>query len=471
VSKNFGDTCKQLKACTQACGADAAADCENRRLLPHWNENLTDPADDAMINVLLLGSGGREHALAIALAKSPLLETLFVAPGNPGMALIARRASLDISNHFAVADFCKANHVDLVVVGPEAQLVAGIADDLEAQGILVFGPSKAAARLEGSKSFAKEFCCRHGIPSAAYACFDSAAHANAYVREKGAPIVVKADGLAAGKGVIIAASTAEAESAIDKMFSGEFGSAGQTVVVEEFLQGEEVSFFALCDGTRALPFASAQDHKRVGEGESGPNTGGMGAYSPAPIMTLTLRNRIMQQIIAPALKGMAAMGAPFKGMLFAGLMITQDGPKLIEFNVRFGDPETQAILPRLQEDLLPLLCACAKGELPEREIKFSKGAALTVVLAAKGYPGAPLRGSQILGIENAAAMPFVSLTHAGTKREGEKLIADGGRVLNVTGLGGDVAEAQERAYAAVEKIDWPGGFYRRDIGWRALRRS
>jgi phosphoribosylamine---glycine ligase len=421
-----------------------------------------------MINVLLLGSGGREHALAIALAKSPLLKTLFVAPGNSGMAEIARTALLDTSNHFAVAEFCKANHVDLVVVGPEAPLVAGIADDLEAQGIMVFGPSKAAARLEGSKVFAKEFCRCHGIPASAYACFRSAAPAKAYVREKGAPIVVKADGLAAGKGVIVAASINEAETAIEKMFAGEFGQAGQAIVVEKFLQGEEVSFFVLCDGTRALEFASAQDHKRVGEGERGPNTGGMGAYSPAPTMTAPLRERVMQEIIAPALKGMAVMGAAYKGVLFAGLIITQDGPKLIEFNVRFGDPETQAILPRLEDDLLPLLLACAKGELPEREINFSKSTALTVVLAAKGYPGPPLRGTEILGIENAAAMPSVSITHAGTKREGEKLIADGGRVLNVTGLGADVAEARARAYAAVEKVDWPDGFYRRDIGWRAL---
>ncbi len=421
-----------------------------------------------MTNVLLLGSGGREHALAIALAKSPLLKTLFCAPGNPGMAEIASTAAVDISNHFAAAEFCKANHVDLVVVGPEAPLVAGIADDLEAQGILVFGPRKAAARLEGSKAFAKEFCRRHGIPSAAYVCFKSAVPAKAYVREKGAPIVVKADGLAAGKGVIVAATIDEAEAAIDKMFAGEFGQAGQSIVVEEFLQGEEVSFFALCDGTRALEFASAQDHKRAGEGESGPNTGGMGAYSPAPVMTPRLRESVMQEIVAPVLKGMAAMGAPYKGVLFAGLMLTQDGPKLIEFNVRFGDPETQAILPRLDEDLLALLLACAKGELPEREIKFSQRTALTVVLAAKGYPGPPLRGSEILGLEEAVAIPFVSVTHAGTKRQGAKLIADGGRVLNVTGLGADVADARARAYAAADKIKWPGGFFRRDIGWRAL---
>jgi phosphoribosylamine--glycine ligase len=423
------------------------------------------------MNILLLGSGGREHALAITLAKSPLLKSLFVAPGNAGIADIARTVLLDTANHSAIAQFCKANKVDLVVVGPEVPLVAGIADDLKALGILVFGPSKEAARLEGSKSFAKELCRCHGIPSASYASFTSAASAKAYVREKGAPIVVKADGLAAGKGVVVAASIREAESAIDKMFSGELGEAGHTIVVEEFLQGEEVSFFALCDGMRAVEFASAQDHKRAGEGETGPNTGGMGAYSPAPVMTSPLREQVMDEIIAPALTGMAAMGAPFKGMLFAGLMITAEGPKLIEFNVRFGDPETQAILPRLEEDFLPLLLACAVGELPDRTLKFSGSTALTVVLAAKGYPGAPLRGSEILGIEAARAIPFVSITHAGTRREGEKLIADGGRVLNVTGLGADVAEARARAYAAAEKIVWPSGFYRRDIGWRALERG
>jgi phosphoribosylamine---glycine ligase len=424
-----------------------------------------------MINVLLLGSGGREHALATELAKSPLLKTLFVAPGNPGMASVARSALLDTSSYSAIAEFCKANHVDLVVVGPEAPLVAGIADDLEAEGIKVFGPSKAAARLEGSKAFAKAFCRSHGIPSAASACFTSAGPAKAYVRERGFPIVIKADGLAAGKGVIVAASLGEAEAAIDKMFAGEFGIAGQTIVVEEFLVGEEVSYFALCDGTRALEFASAQDHKRVGEGERGVNTGGMGAYSPAPIMTAQLRECVMQEIILPTLSGMAAIGAPFKGVLFAGLMITPKGPKLIEFNVRFGDPETQVMLPRLKEDLLSLLLACIRGNLPEREIELSDTTALTVVLAAKGYPGAPLKGTEILGIEDAAAMPFVSLSHAGTKREGEKLIADGGRVLNVTGFGADLSEARTRAYAAVDKIDWPGGFYRRDIGWRPLMRN
>jgi phosphoribosylamine---glycine ligase len=423
------------------------------------------------MNVLLLGSCGREHAIAIALAKSPLLETLFVAPGNPGMASIARAVALDIKDHPAVAGFCNANRIDLVVVGPEAPLVAGIVDDLTAAGIKVFGPSKAAARLEGSKAFAKDLCARYKIPTAAYARFGDAVSAKAYVDAKGAPIVIKADGLAAGKGVTVAASIAEAEAAIDRMFAGEFGAAAQTILVEDFLDGEEVSFFALCDGARAMEFASAQDHKRVGEGERGPNTGGMGAYSPAPVMDARMRERVMRTIVAPTLKGMAAMGAPFKGVLFAGLMICADGPRLIEYNVRFGDPETQAMLPRLEEDLLALLLACVEERLPERPARLSARTALSVVLAAKGYPGAPVRGSEIHGVERAAAMPFVSITHAGTKRQDQQLLADGGRVLTVTGVGADAAEARARAYAAIDMIDWPGGFYRRDIGWRAFARD
>ncbi|MCI0465890.1 MAG: phosphoribosylamine--glycine ligase [Beijerinckiaceae bacterium] len=423
------------------------------------------------MNVLLIGSGGREHAIAIALSKSLLLESLFVAPLNPGMEGIARAALLDPADHAAVAAFCKANDIGFVVIGPEAPLVAGIADDLDAQGIKVFGPSKAAARLEGSKAFAKDFCTNCQIPTASYRSFRDAASAKIYVRKSGAPIAVKADGLASGKGVIVAASAEEAEAAIDRMFSGEFGKAGQTIVIEEFLAGEEVSYFALCDGVRAVEFASAQDHKRAGEGESGPNTGGMGAYSPAAIMNARMRERVMQEIIVPALEGMEALGAPFKGVLFAGLMLCASGPKLIEFNVRFGDPETQAILPRLEEDLLALLLACSEGRLPDREIKFSDKTALTVVLAAKGYPGTPLKGTEIRGLEQACAMPDVSITHAGTRREGQKLIAAGGRVLNVTGLGANIEEARARAYAAVDLIDWPGGFCRRDIGWRALRRG
>lgn len=422
------------------------------------------------MNVLLLGSGGREHAIAIALAKSPLLTQLFVAPGNPGMASLGHPVALDVADHSAVASFCKLMRIDLVVIGPEAPLVAGLVDDLAAEGIKAFGPSRAAAQLEGSKGFSKDFCRRYTIPTAAYARFGDALSAKAYVREKGAPIVVKADGLAAGKGVVVATSSAEAEAAIDMMFAGGFGAAGDEIVVEEFLAGEEASFFALCDGSRALALGSAQDHKRVGEGETGPNTGGMGAYSPTPIMNASMSGRVMREIIEPTLNGMAAMGMPFKGVLFAGLMIGAEGPKLIEFNVRFGDPETQAILPRLEEDLLALMLACVEERLPHRPARLSPLTALSVVLAAEGYPNAPLRGSEIRGLERAEAMPFISITHAGTKRQGAKIIADGGRVLNVTGLGADVAEARARAYAAIEAINWPQGFYRRDIGWRALKR-
>jgi phosphoribosylamine--glycine ligase len=426
------------------------------------------------MNVLLLGSGGREHAIAIALAKSPRLDALFVAPGNPGAANIARAAALDLADHAGIAAFCKTNQIDLVVVGPEAPLVAGLVDDLAAAGVKAFGPSKAAARLEGSKGFAKEFCARFKIPTAAYACFDDVRSAKRYVREKGAPIVIKMDGLASGKGVVVAMSLGEAEAAIDMMFAGgpAAGDPGeQRIVVEEFLEGEEASFFALCDGARAIAFGSAQDHKRLKEGELGPNTGGMGAYSPAPVMDADMSARAMREIIEPTLAGMRAIGGAFKGVLFAGLMIGPEGPKLIEFNVRFGDPETQVMLPRLEEDLLELMLACVEERLPTQPLRLSKLAALSVVLAAKGYPEAPQSGSEIRGLERAEALPFVTITHAGTKLDGRRLLANGGRVLNVTGLGADVAEARARAYAAVDAIDWPQGFYRRDIGWRALRRG
>jgi phosphoribosylamine--glycine ligase len=421
--------------------------------------------------VLLLGSGGREHAIALALVKSPRLTALYAAPGNPGMAALARLVALDLSDHGAILGICKANAIDLVIVGPEAPLVAGLVDDLEACGVRAFGPGRLAARLEGSKAFAKDFCARFNIPTAAFGRFDDQAAAIAYVRNKGAPIVVKADGLAAGKGVVVAASVEEAEAAVETMFAGGFGRAGKTVVIEEVLYGEEISFFALCDGERALPFASAQDHKRAGEGESGPNTGGMGAYSPAPIMDDSMCDRVMREIVEPTMKGMAAIGAPFKGVLFAGLMIGATGPKLIEYNVRFGDPETQAMLPRLDEDLLTLIIECVEGRLPRRVIHLSQKSALTVVLAARGYPEAPVRGGEIKGLARAAAMPFVAITHAGTKLDGARLIVDGGRVLNVTALGDDIAQAQSRAYAAVDVIDWPDGFCRRDIGWRALKLS
>ena len=422
------------------------------------------------MNILLIGSGGREHALAIAIAKSPLLTNLFIAPGNPGTRACGRNVALDVADHAAVVAFCRAEKIELVVVGPEAPLVAGLVDDLAAAGIAAFGPTKAAAQLEGSKGFTKDLCREFNIPTGAYGRFADAATARAYAREKGAPIVVKADGLAAGKGVVVAMTLAEAEAAIDMIFGGAFGAAGAEVVIEEFLEGEEASFFALCDGERALAFASAQDHKRVGEGDTGPNTGGMGAYSPAPVMTPAMDARVMAEIIAPTLRGMKARGAPFRGVLFAGLMIGNDGPRLIEFNARFGDPETQVMLPRLDEDIVPLLAAAARGALRAEPARLKPQTALTVVYAAKGYPDAPERGTEIRGLDRAEAMPGVVVTHAGTKRDGERLLANGGRVLNITAMADTVREAQARAYAAVDVIDWPGGFCRRDIGWRAIAR-
>ena len=420
------------------------------------------------MNVLLIGSGGREHALALALSQSPLVDTLFVAPGNPGIGTIAQNVALDVANHAAVIDFCRLMKVEFVVVGPEAPLVAGLVDDLAAAGVPAFGPSKAAARLEGSKGFTKDLARDFGIPTAAYGRFSDKAAALAYLDAHPAPIVVKADGLAAGKGVIVAMSDAEARAAVEQIFSGAFGAAGAEIVIEEFMEGEEASFFALCDGERALAFASAQDHKRVGEGDVGPNTGGMGAYSPAPVMTDAMSARVMADIIAPTLTGMKARGAPYKGVLFAGLMLTKDGPKLIEYNARFGDPETQVMLPRLEEDLLPLLMQCATGALRSEPVALSPRTALTVVFAAPGYPENPLRGSIIRHVERAASMDHVIVFHAGTKRLGADLVAIGGRVLNVTGVGADVREARDRAYAGLDAIDWPEGFCRRDIGWRAL---
>jgi phosphoribosylamine--glycine ligase len=422
------------------------------------------------MNILLIGSGGREHALANAISKSPRARKLFAAPGNPGIATKAQLVDLDIADHAKVAAFCAANDIDLVVVGPEAPLVAGLADDLAAAGVAVFGPGKEAARLEGSKGYTKDLCKEAGIPTAAYERFDTAEAAKAYIRSRGAPIVVKADGLAAGKGVIVAERVPEAEAAVDMIFGGAFGSAGAEVVVEDFLEGEEASFFALCDGERAIAFASAQDHKRVGDGDTGPNTGGMGAYSPAPIMTDEMVERTMREIIEPAVAAMKARGAPYRGVLFAGLMIGSKGPQLIEFNARFGDPETQVMLPRLDEDILPLLLACANGGLPDA-VRLKPECALTVVYAANGYPDAPERGTQINGLDLAAQSAGVEITHAGTKLEGGKLLANGGRVLNVTALADTVSGARAKAYQALAMIDWPGGFYRSDIGWRAVKRE
>ena len=423
------------------------------------------------MNILLIGSGGREHALAWAISASPLCDKLFIAPGNPGTAQCGDNVVLDIADHEAIANFCKLQRVGLVVVGPEGPLVEGIVDDLEAAGIKTFGPSKAAAQLEGSKAFTKELCAEFGIPTAAFARFDDPDAAKAYVAQQGAPLVIKADGLAAGKGVVMAETVEQANAAIAMMFSGGLGTAGEEIVIEEWMIGEEASFFALCDGLHALPLASAQDHKRVGDGDTGPNTGGMGAYSPAPVMTKAMEAQVMAEIIQPTLDGMARRGSPFKGVLFAGLMITAQGPKLIEYNVRFGDPECEVLMPRLKSDLVPALLAARDGVLNAVDLRWSDEVALTVVMAAKGYPGTPEKGSIIKGIDKAAAEKDVLVFHAGTQAKGDDLIANGGRVLNVVALGKTVSEAQARAYAAVDLIDWPGGFCRRDIGWQAVKRE
>jgi phosphoribosylamine--glycine ligase len=423
------------------------------------------------LNVLLIGGGGREHALAWKLKQSPLLDTLYCAPGNAGIAQIAEIVALDVDDHAAVARFCKDKKIGLVVIGPEAPLVAGLTDDVEAQGIKVFGPSQSAARLEGSKGFTKDLCARAGIPTAAYARFSYARAAKAYVAKQKLPIVVKADGLAAGKGVTIAETMGEAEAAIDACFGGAFGAAGSEAVIEEFLRGEEASFFALVDGTTALPLATAQDHKRAFDGDQGPNTGGMGAYSPAPIMTQDLCRRTMTEIIAPTVRALAQVGTPFTGVLYAGLMIEDGAPKLIEYNVRFGDPECQVLMLRLRSDLLSALLATAEGRLSGITLEWSEKPALCVVMAAKGYPGAYAKGSEIKGLDAAATVPGVQIFHAGTKRDGTRILADGGRVLGVTARGRDIRQAQALAYAAIDKIDWPGGFCRRDIGWRAVERE
>jgi phosphoribosylamine--glycine ligase len=423
------------------------------------------------MNILLLGSGGREHALAWKLAASPLTTKLYCAPGNAGIAREAECVALDLAGHAAVIAFCKTNKIDFVVVGPEAPLCAGIVDDLEAAGVKAFGPGKWAARLEGSKGFSKDLCKANKIPTAGYERFKSATPAKNYVRKKGAPIVVKADGLAAGKGVVVAETVTEAEAAIDMMFGGELGAPVWEIVIEDCLVGEEASFFALCDGETAIPLASAQDHKRVGEGDKGPNTGGMGAYSPAPIMTAEMNARVMDEIIHPTVRAMKALGAPYKGVLFAGLMITASGPQLIEFNVRFGDPECQVLMLRLMSDLLPALLAARDGQLKNFDLRWHPDAALTVVMAAKGYPGSYAKGSPIEGLDAAAQVEGVEIFHAGTKAEGTRILANGGRVLNVCARGKTVREAQQRAYAAIDKIIWPDGFCRRDIGWRAVERE
>jgi phosphoribosylamine--glycine ligase len=373
--------------------------------------------------------------------------------------------------HAKVIAFCQREAIDLVVIGPEAPLVSGLADDLIHAGILCCGPTRDAARLEGSKGYAKDFCREFGIPTGDFRRFRDPKGAKAHIRKCGAPIVVKADGLAAGKGVIVARTIEEGEVAVDTFLSSAWASAGAEIIVEEFLEGEEVSFFALCDGVIAMPFSSAQDHKRVGEGDKGPNTGGMGAYSPPTIMTPNLSQRIMSEIVAPTLRGMNERGSPFRGLLFAGLIVDERGPKVIEFNVRLGDPEAEVILARLKDDLLPLLVACANGTLRGDPPRFSSDAALAVVMAARGYPGQPLRGSRIGAIEDAESVPGVVVLHGGTREVDGAIFADGGRVLTITALGSDVADARERAYAAIDRIKWPEGFFRRDIGWRAIARN
>ncbi|MEH2475349.1 phosphoribosylamine--glycine ligase [Nitrobacteraceae bacterium AZCC 2161] len=423
------------------------------------------------MNILLLGSGGREHALAWKIAASTLVTKLWCAPGNAGIAQEAECVALDIADHPAVIAFCRANKIDFVVVGPEAPLAAGIVDDLASAGIKAFGPGKAAARLEGSKGFTKDLCKANNIPTAAYERFTDADKAKAYIRAQGAPIVVKADGLAAGKGVVVAMTIAEAEAAIDMMLGGGLGAAGAEAVVEEFLTGEEASFFVLSDGEHALALAAAQDHKRAFDGDNGPNTGGMGAYSPAPVMTDAMCARAMDEIIYPTLRAMSAMGTPYKGVLFAGLMITEQGPKLIEYNVRFGDPETQVLMIRLMSDLLPALMASCDGQLKNFDLRWFDDPALTVVMAAKGYPGDYEKGTRIAGLDRAAKIEGVEIFHAGTVASGDWILANGGRVLNVTASGKSVGEAQRRAYEAIGLINWPEGFCRRDIGWQAVARE
>jgi len=423
------------------------------------------------MKVLLIGSGGREHALAWKLAASPLLEKLYCAPGNPGIAEAAELVDISVDDHKALIAFAKDEKIDLVVVGPEAPLVAGLSDEMRTEGIRVFGPSKAAAQLEGSKGFTKDLCARFDIPTGAYGRFNNAPKAKAYIRQQGAPIVVKADGLAAGKGVVVAMTLDEALDAVDACFEGAFGSAGAEVVVEEFLDGEEASFFCICDGKTALPLGSAQDHKRVGDGDTGPNTGGMGAYAPAPVMTPEIVERTMRELIEPTMRGMAEIGAPFSGILFLGLMIGKDGPKLIEYNTRFGDPECQVLMMRLNTDLLALINAAVDGKLDEVSLDWKDQPALTVVMAAGGYPSNVKKGSVIRGLDKLEGMDGVKVFHAGTAEKDGNIIANGGRVLNVTAIADTVAEAQAKAYEAVKRIDWPEGFYRSDIGWRAVERE
>lgn len=422
------------------------------------------------MKILVIGSGGREHSLCWAIAASALCDKLYCAPGNGGIAKVAECVAVDVMDFDKIIAFARDTRIDFVVIGPDNPLAGGLADRLAEAGIKHFGPSKAAAELEWSKGFTKELCEAEGIPTARFRRFNDATAAKDYAADHPLPVVVKADGLALGKGVIIASTRAEASAAIDSMFSGAFGASGQSVVIEEFMEGEEASFFALCDGETVLPFGAAQDHKRVGDGDVGPNTGGMGAYSPAPVFTAAIEKQTLERIILPTVRAMKALGRPFKGVLFAGLMLTKEGPKLIEYNARFGDPECQVLMMRLKSDIVPLLLAVADGALKTVDVRWRDEAALTVVMAAKGYPEAPLKGTAIRGLDKAAAVEGVEIFHAGTVVKDGALVANGGRVLNVTALGRDVAEAQARAYRAVDLIDWPEGFARRDIGWRAIGR-
>lgn len=420
------------------------------------------------MNILILGSGGREHALAWAVKQNPKTDRLIVAPGNAGIAQLAETAAIDIVDGAAVVAFCEENAIDFVIVGPEAPLAAGVADTCRAAGILTFGPSAQAARLEASKSFTKEICDACAAPTAGYARFTEAAPARDYIRANGAPIVVKADGLAAGKGVIVAMTEDEALAAIDDMFGGEFGAAGAEVVIEEFMAGEEASFFILTDGVNALPVGSAQDHKRVGDGDTGPNTGGMGAYSPAPVLTDAIAKQAMDEIVLPTIREMARRGTPYQGVLYAGLMIENGRARLVEYNARFGDPECQVLMMRLGAQALDLLLACAEGRLDSAQANWADDHALTVVMAASGYPGSYQKGSVIKGLDALPETSSQMVFHAGTTAKDGAITATGGRVLNVTARGATLAEAQARAYATVDQIDWPEGFCRRDIGWRAL---
>jgi phosphoribosylamine--glycine ligase len=424
-----------------------------------------------MMKILVVGSGGREHALCNAIRRSPLCGDLLCAPGNAGIADVATLVPIAAEDIAGLVAFARDHAVDFVVVGPEAPLVLGLVDQLNAAGIKAFGPSAAAAALEGSKGFMKDIVSKYGVPTAGYRRFTDAAAAKDYIREKGAPIVVKTDGLAAGKGVVVAASLDEALAAVDLMMGDRaFGAAGDELVVEDFLSGEEASFFAIVDGTTALPLAAAQDHKRVGDGDSGPNTGGMGAYSPAPVVTPAIEAKVMERCILPTVRGLAAEGRPFTGILFAGLMIENGEPKLLEYNIRFGDPECQVLLARLESDIVELMLAACAGRLAGRTVAWTPDPALVVVMAARGYPGAYTKGTPIEGLDDAARVAGVTVLHAGTRLDGQgRVVADGGRVLGITATGRTVAEAQARAYQAVDAIRWPEGFCRRDIGWRALK--